>query len=107
VGVSGAGLTASYGYNGLGDRLRQTANSITTEYALDLAAGLTQVLDDETNAYLYGVGRIGEEQPDGWQYYLGGALGSVRQLTDEAGDLTLVKSYLPYGEAISGTGGAA
>jgi len=70
VGVSGAGLTASYGYNGLGDRLRQTANSITTEYALDLAAGLTQVLDDETNAYLYGIGRIGEEQPDGWQYYL-------------------------------------
>lgn len=46
VGVSGAGLAANYAYNGLGDRLRQTANSVTTEYALDLAAGLTQVLSD-------------------------------------------------------------
>ena len=104
VGVSGAGLSASYSYNGLGDRLSQTANSVTTEYALDLVSGLTQVLGDETNAYLYGVGRIGEEQPDGWQYYLGDALGSVRQLTDEAGEITLAKSYLPYGEAINEAG---
>jgi len=50
----------------LSDRLEQTVNSITTEYALDLASGLTQVLSDETNAYLYGAGRIGEEQPGGW-----------------------------------------
>jgi RHS repeat-associated protein len=51
------------------------------------------------------VNRIGEEHPDGWQYYLGDALGSVRQLTDEeAGEISLVKSYLPYGEAISGAG---
>jgi len=99
VGVSGTGLSAIYSYNGLGDRLRQTANSVTTEYVLDLASGLTQVLSDETNAYLYGVGRIGEQQPDGWQYYLGDALGSVRQLTDEAGEIILVKSYLPLGEA--------
>jgi RHS repeat-associated protein len=82
-------------------------NSVPTQYTLDLAAGLTQVLDDETNAYLYGVGRIGEEQPDGWQYYLGDALGSVRQLTDEAGEITLAKSYLPYGEAIDEVGSAA
>ena len=31
VGVSGAGLAANYSYNGLGDRLRQTANSVTTD----------------------------------------------------------------------------
>ena len=35
------------------------------------------------------------------------ALGSVHQLTNEAGEITLAKSYLPYGEAISGAGGAA
>jgi YD repeat-containing protein len=107
VGVSGAGLSASYSYNGLGDRLRQTANSVTTEYVLDMAAGLTQVLSDETNTYLYGLERIGEQQPGGWQFYLGDALGSVRQLTDEVGEISLAKSYLPSGEAISGTGGAA
>jgi RHS repeat-associated protein len=105
--VSGAGLAANYSYNGLGDRLEQTANSVTTQYVLDMASGLTQVLDDEANAYLYGVGRIGEQQPDGWQYYLGDALGSVRQLTDETGEISLAKSYLPYGEAITGAGGAA
>jgi hypothetical protein len=67
---------------------------------------MTQLLSDETNAYLYGMGQIGEEQPNGWQYYLGDALGSVRQLTDEAGEITLVKSYLPFGKAINWSGGA-
>lgn len=36
VGVNGEGLSISYGYNGLGDRLQQTMNSITTEYVLVL-----------------------------------------------------------------------
>ncbi len=48
----------SYGYNGLGDRLQQTVNGETTNYTLDLNAGLTQVLDDGTDTYLYGVDRI-------------------------------------------------
>ena len=38
--------TASYAYNGQGDRLQQTIGITTTNYTLDLAAGLTQVLDD-------------------------------------------------------------
>jgi hypothetical protein len=40
------------------------------------------VLADGTNSYSYGLGRIGEEQPGGWQFHLGDALGSVRQLTN-------------------------
>jgi hypothetical protein len=32
---------------------------------VDLAAGLTQVLSEGTNTCLYGVARIGEEQPAG------------------------------------------
>ncbi len=31
-------------YNGLGDRLRQTVNSVTTNYTLDLAARLNSAL---------------------------------------------------------------
>ena len=62
---------------------------------------------DNKNTYKDIARQIGEEQQDGWQYHLGGALGSVRQLTDEAGEITLAKSYLPYGEAITGAGGAA
>ncbi len=45
--------TTTYAYNGLGDRLQQTANSATTTYAVDIAGGLTQVLSDGTNTYLY------------------------------------------------------
>jgi hypothetical protein len=73
-------LTAvSFGYNGLGDRLQQTVNATPTTYTLDLNVGLPQVLADGTNTYLYGLGRIGEQQPGGFAYHLPDALGSVRQ----------------------------
>ena len=76
---------------------------MTTNYTLDLAAGLTQVLDDETNAYLYGNGRIAQAGST-TEYFLGDALGSVRQLTDTAGAVTLTQSYTPYGETVSSVG---
>lgn len=57
------------------DRVSQTVNGVTTNYVLDQVADLTQVLSDGTNTYLYGEGRIGEEQPGGWQYHTGDALG--------------------------------
>lgn len=41
----------SYTYNGLGDRLSQDG----VNYTLDLNAGLTQVLSDETTSYTYGL----------------------------------------------------
>jgi hypothetical protein len=63
---------------------------VTTDYVLDLNAGLTQVLDDGTNIYLYGNGRIGELQPGGFAYHLGDALG----------DVTLAKSYEPFGSLL-------
>jgi YD repeat-containing protein len=86
--VTGGGNTSTYTYNGLGDRLSQTVNAATTSYVLDtstslsagLNAGLTQVLSDGNNTYLYGAMRIGELQAGGMAYHLGDALGSVRQL---------------------------
>ena len=44
--------------NGLGDRLAQSVDGVVTRYMLDLNAGLTQVLSDGTNTYLYGLSRI-------------------------------------------------
>jgi hypothetical protein len=41
--------TTTYQYNGLGDRLAQNG----VQYTLDLNTGLTQVLADGTNTYLY------------------------------------------------------
>jgi len=96
-----------FGYNGLGDRLRQTANGAPTDYTLDLATGLTQVLFDGDNTYLYGVVRIGELQPDGWEYHLGDSLASMRQLADTAGVIGLAQAYQPFGSVLSATGAAS
>ena len=68
--------SASYTYNGLGDRLSQTVDSQTTNYTLDLNAGLTQVLDDGTNTYTYGLGRISQIS-NSTEYFLSDALGSA------------------------------
>jgi RHS repeat-associated protein len=94
----------TFAYNGLGDRLRQAVNGAPVSYTLDLNAGLTQVLADGTNAYLYGIGRIGEMQPSGGAYHHGDALASVRQLTDGSGAVTLVRSYQPFGSMLSSAG---
>ena len=90
-----------FAYNGLGDRLRQAVNGVPIDYTLDLAAGLTQVLSNGDNAYLYGVGRIGEQQPEGWQYHLGDALGSVRQFAESSAAVALAQAFQPFGTRLS------
>ncbi len=92
----------SYQHNGLGDRLTQ--NNI--HYTLDLNAGLTQVLDDGTNTYLYGNGRIAQTGSV-TEYFLGDALGSVRQLTNGNSDIALTKGYDPYGKVLSSFGNSS
>lgn len=82
-------------------------DGVTTNYTLDLAVGLTQVLADGTNTYLYGNGRISQSPiPDAQlpEYFLGDALGSVRQLADTTGAITLTQSYAPYGEVTQSVG---
>lgn len=97
--------TRSYSYNGLGDRVSETVNEVTTDYVLDLAGGLTQVLAEGTNSYLNGNARIMQENSsEEKEYFLGDALGSVRMLTDEEGEITLLRSYEPYGEVLSSQG---
>jgi len=98
--------THTFCYNGLGDRLGQAINQAGTSYKLDLAGALSQVLIAGSDSYLYGVGRIGEEQVAGWQYHLPDALSSVRQLVDDTSAVTLARSYEPFGDTatIAGTG---
>jgi RHS repeat-associated protein len=95
-------------YDGLGNRVQQIAPDGTPyDYTLDLAAGLTQVLDDTVSTYLYGRARIGEEQPDGWQYHLGDALGSVRELAASTGTVGLAQSFEPFGRVMAQFGSAS
>ena len=82
-----------------------------TNYTLDInpstllrtGTGLTQVLADGTNTYLYGQGRIAQEGA-AVEYFLGDALSSVRQLTDSGGVVNLAQSYQPYGEVLNSGG---
>ena len=69
-----------------------------THFTLDLNTGLIQVLADGTNTYLYGTARIGQFTASDSAYFLGDALGSVRQLVDGSGAVTMIKNYEPYGE---------
>jgi RHS repeat-associated protein len=106
TGVTDGVSVVSYAYNGLGDRLQTSAGGQTTRYTLDRVSGLTQVLDDGSYTYLYGNGRVAQYGASGGEYFLGDALGSVRQLVNGTGDVTLTQSYTPYGEILSSSGEA-
>ncbi len=119
VSVVGSATTSSYGYryNGLSsdpwgiigcqsDRVSQTVDSVTESYTLDINNWLTQVLADGTNTYLYGTGRIAQYDAGGSEYFLGDALGSVRQLADSAGVVEMSKIYQPFGQVMDSAGTA-
>lgn len=91
VELSNQSSVSNYQYNGLGDRLSQTVDGITTDYSLDLNTSPTQVLYDGKN-YTYGLGRIAQTDTTA-EYFLGNALGSFRQMTDQAGATTFSRTY--------------
>ena len=105
ISVTGPESTSTFSYNGFGDRLQQTVDGVTTNYTLDLNIGLTQVLSDGTNTYLYGNGRISQHATQA-EYFLGDALGSIRQIVDGSAEITLAQSYDPYGVLIQTAGSA-
>ncbi len=76
--------------------MQEILNGQTTTFAMDYNTGLTQVLNDGTNNYIYGNDRIAQVNT-GTEYFLGDALGSVRQLTNSNGAVTYASTYDPYG----------
>ena len=110
VSDQSAYIQTRYVYNGLGDRLQSmliyypTGEITTNNYTLDLNTNLTQVLADGSNTYTYGYNRIAQISDTQTGYFLGDALGSVRQVADETGAVNLVQSYSPYGEMIASVG---
>jgi hypothetical protein len=54
--------------------------------------------------YLYGNSHIAQYDTSGAQYFLGDALGSVRQLMHANGELLLAQSYEPYGDVLASVG---
>ena len=97
----------AYEYNGDGVRVAQIEDGLRTDYVQDVAAPLPQVLTARqggtVSTYLRGLGLIGEQragtgpmaEPATWQYSLPDALGSVRQVMDGQGQLTVGRHYDP------------
>jgi RHS repeat-associated protein len=105
VTITQGANTYVFGYDGTGNRRRQLLNGVPTTYTLDLNAALVQVLADGSgNTYLYGNGPIAQQSATATGYFLPDALGSVRQLADASGNVTLAKSYDPYGNVLRSAG---
>ncbi len=102
--ISGTSGTFNYAYSGLGDRLQGPDGENPVDFTLDLHAGLTQVLEQGSESYLYGIGRIGAEASGEQAYFLSDALGSVRGVSGEDGEMDLARGYTPFGETLSQAG---
>ncbi len=63
------------GFGSLSDCDGRLPGMSTSHYVLDPAGGLTQVLSDGTNTYLYGNGRVAQYQA-AMQYFGADGLGS-------------------------------
>jgi RHS repeat-associated protein len=96
--VSGI-FTTTFTYNGDGDRVAQTENDVTTSYVVAIL-GLSQVLvettGEEATYYVYGHDLLAQKEGT-WAYHLNDGLGSVRQLADGDGDVTMAQGYTPFG----------
>ncbi len=79
---------------------------MTTTYQLDLTGGLTQVLADGDQTYLYGVNRIAQVSPTQTGYFLADVLDSVRQIPNgnTPVNIVLAQTYTPYGEVLESYG---
>lgn len=96
----------TYRYDGDGLMTSRTGAG-TISFVWDHSGGLSLMLGDGTNRYVYGPGETPLEQIDGSgvvTYLHHDAIGSTRMLTEARGAATATFSYTPYG-ALSGSTG--
>jgi RHS repeat-associated protein len=98
--------TLVYTYTAGGLRVGQSDSSVPSvdTYAWDWASGLPEMLSEGGLAmgepialYLVGHETLGQWDGASWTYYLPDGLGSVRQVTDEAGAVIDAREWTPYG----------
>ncbi|MEO8612030.1 MAG: RHS repeat-associated core domain-containing protein [Chloroflexota bacterium] len=101
---------ASYKYDGLNNRVQQTAGANITKYLLDLQPGLAVVLSETTGANVirnvYSPRGIHAHKDAGgaWEWMVQDGLGSVRGVVDNNVGVLESRNYDPYGTGFSATG---
>ena len=94
-------MTTTYAYDGWGTLIRETRNGLMTDLVLDEQAALPRVLaairsDGQEELYAYGPEGLHAQRTisgttDMVQYALLDAQGSLKQLSDSSGALTLTR----------------
>jgi RHS repeat-associated protein len=94
-----ATTTLQVAYNGLNDRVAQTVGATTTNYTLDVAGGLPEVISTtQGTAYLHLPGLIMAQNSAGQRVYLlSDGLGSIRQVISST-SVAAWREYDPYGQ---------
>ena len=102
VGLSGAGIEASFAYDVVGRRTSKTLNGVTTSYLYSDDQAIAEVPGGASNALLSSLARddvIARYTSAGERAYLTDALGSVIAQTREDQSIQNLYAYTPYGEA--------
>ncbi len=106
--VNGA-TTVKYAYNGDGQRTSKSVNNVVTNYLWDTQAALPEILAETTGgattSYAYGRDLLAMTEPSGAaSYYHADGLGSVRNLSNAAGQSVTRYLYDTYGKMRSQQG---
>jgi len=116
ISATKPGMTASFTYDGDGNRVEKNVNGTVTRYMVDgnNLTGYAQVVEelDAANAvqvvYTYGLDLISQNRKntDGWtkSYYGYDATGTTRILFDDSGTVTDTYTYEAFGTIINRTG---
>ena len=105
--MNGPGLTASYGYDPLGDLIAQTVNGAVTSYQVDPAGLETSspalaLVARLTAHFTYGLGLVSQVSAPGTaSYYDFNNVGSTVGMSGASGAYTNVYAYLPFGQTLT------
>jgi RHS repeat-associated protein len=102
TGVTGNGVT-TFALDGAGNRWAETVSGATTNFDLDLSSAAPAILADGTHKYLPGAPAAGYEQAGTWYSGLTDAHGSLLGTVSQAGTLSTLAHYDPYGSARPGS----
>lgn len=106
--ATSGGLTTTYGSDGDGRRVSATTAGTTTPYLWDVAGGLDELVSDGTRSVLQVGGDVLAERSAGATVYpLLDALGSVRVVTDNAGNGIGTASYDAFGAQTAQSGASS